>query len=209
MASSVSAGQAQEDDNPSEGLEDVKVPYLDLDSLEAEFDGETLHAESYGDWRSGSTTYVGAAPGRLGRDLFTGVSLLDGTEQSDEDGQPEIVTYLCDGEPGTRDAFGFHLSGEYDGSGVVLTPRDVENAEAIEVVEDVEVKLSLVDGEFLGAANLPDGESVPFLAAEVTGDADIYRATIGPEEEMFAQWIVLPDGRQRGSFIVFATPSPN
>lgn len=189
LSSSASATGAQDyDDNPPENSEDVRVPYLDLDTLEADFEGETLQAESYADWRPGSTTYVGQVIRRSGPDPFAGVSLLDDTAQSDEDGQPELIAYLCDGEPGTREGWGILLSGDFEPGGVTLTP---------ETAEDAEVKLALVDGEFLGAATLPDGETHPFLASETTGDAGVYRATIDPEEETFAHWVVLPDGRQR------------
>lgn len=191
LSSSVSAGEGQEDDpyedEPSVAY--IRIPYLDLDTLEAEFEGETLQAESYADGRPGSTTYVGEVIGRPGPALFAGVSLLDDTDRSDEDGQSGIVAYLCNGEPGALGKLGLHFVGDYDAGGVTLTPKDAE---------DVAMKVALVDGEFLGAVTLPDGESFPFLATEATDDAGIYWTEVDPEEETSVRWVVLPDGRQRG-----------
>jgi hypothetical protein len=198
LSSSVTAGAAQEDDDSPDNREDIRVPYLDLDTLETDFEGETLQAESYADWRPASTTYVGQVVGRSSPDLFAGVSLLADTAQSDEDGQAELVAYLCDGEPGAQDGFGILLSGDFDAGGATLTPETDEDAEGIKPIEDVEIKLALVDGEILGAATLPDGETHPFLAAEATGDAGMYRTELDPEQERFLQWVALPDGRQRG-----------
>lgn len=185
LSGCMGAGEPLEDDesNPIERgvIEDVRIPYLELDTLEAELAGETLQAESYEDLRPGSITYVGEVIGHPYRNLFAGVSLLD-----DDTEQPDIVSYLCDGEVGTRDAFGLYLTGEHDAGGVTLAN------------EDGEVKLALVDGEFLGATTLADEESFPFLATEATGDAGLYWAEIDPEEGTGLLWVVLPDGRQRG-----------
>lgn len=178
------------DDEPDStgGGETIRIPRLHLDSLEAEVAGETLQAISYEDWRSGSTTYVGQVSGRGSDDLFVGVSLLSDDAVQYE----ELVVYLCNGAIGSPRDIGIYLTGDYDAGGVTLTQRGVPAAD-----EDAAVKLALVDGEFLGAVTLADGEQSPFLAAETTGDAGLYRAE-SDEGDLVVQWVVLPDGRQRG-----------
>ena len=195
LAGCLGVGEAQEDNEPNlierRVIEDARIPYLDLDTLESEFEGETLQAESLEGLRSGSTTYVGEAAGQPG--LFIAVSHVEGDpNQTEEEEQlPEIVVYLCDGEIGTQGDISLWLTGEFNETGTTLTHEEVEGTE---------FKLALVDGEFLGVARLPDEEaSIPFVTAEATGDAGLYQAeTEVDEEEMTVRWIVLPDGRQRG-----------
>lgn len=186
------ATQGDEDDEQPEDVGEFRIPQLNLNTLEAEFEDATLQATPYGEWRQESTTYVGEVTGYSG--LFVGVSLLDDdAEQSTEGEQPEIVAYLCDGEVGSTVEVGVYFWDEYDENGVTLS------AESDESNENDEVKVAMVDGEFLGAVTLADEESHPFLATEATGDADLYWAAINPDEGTFIQWVVLPDGRQRGA----------
>ncbi|WP_348612614.1 twin-arginine translocation signal domain-containing protein [Halobaculum rarum] len=190
----LSAGVAQGDDETREndesaqieGDESIRIPQLHLDTLEAEVQGETLQAESYEDWRSESTSYVGQVNGRRSGDLFIGVSLPgNGAEQ-----HSEMVVYLCDGEVGAFAEIGFYMTGEYDDGGVTLTDN------ILSANEDSEVKLALVGGEFLGAVTLANGEQFPFIAVEAAGDAGLYWAQTDDGDMLFL-WIVLPDGRQR------------
>jgi hypothetical protein len=112
-------------------------------------------------------------------------------DETDADEQPDIVAYLCDGEVGAQGDIGLWLTGEFDGTGTTLTGEEAQ---------DGEVSLVLVDGEFLGAARLPNEEErVPFVTSEATGDAGLYQAeTEVDETEVTVRWVVLPDWRQRG-----------
>lgn len=195
LSGSASAVVAQEDaydESPEDG-EEFPIPQLNVDTMTTELEGETLPVVSYEELRPGSTTYVGAVPGRS--DLFVGVSLLDaGAEGPTEADQPDIVAYLCDGTVGSTAEVGVYLWGEYDEAGVTLT------GEAGTRDEDATVELTMGDGEFLGAVTLAGEESHPFLATEATGDAGMYVAAIDldPDEFTSIHWVVLPDGRQRG-----------
>lgn len=199
-ASPVAAQEEGEDDEDDQ-LDDPRVPYLDLETLEAELDGETLRAESFEARRPGSTTYVGEAAGHPG--VFVAVShLAEESDLAEGDEQPDdVVLYICNGEVGARNEVSLWLSGEFDESGTTFTGATEEGD------EDFEVKLAFVDGAFLGTATLPDVEKpVTFVASEATGDAGLY----GTESEALAtngnplpvRWVVLADGRQRGGICV-------
>ncbi|MFP9193044.1 twin-arginine translocation signal domain-containing protein [Natrialbaceae archaeon A-CW1-1] len=166
--------QGDEDEFNPDDFNPFETSELNLETLEAEIPGGTLQAEPL------ENTYVG----EVTDDLFVGVSFTD-----DDTGQPEeIAAYLCDGND-----IAIWLVGEYEVGGVTLAD------------EEDEVKLAMVDGEFLGAASLADEEGVPFLAAEATGDAGLYQAETEVDEvEVTARWIVLSDGRQRGTSICCA-----
>jgi hypothetical protein len=202
-ANAIVAQEDEYEDELPEDIEEFRIPQLNLDTLEAEFEGETLQAVSYEDGRPGSTTYIGEAAGRPG--TFVAVSHLDETAEADEmnnddeadgeDEQSDIVVYLCDGEVGTQGMFELWLTGDFDEDGMTLTNEDVD--------ENSEVKLALVDGEFLGAATLSGEEKpVPFVASGATGGAGLYMAEseayIVDDGPLSIWWVVLADGRQRG-----------
>lgn len=213
LGASGSSVAAQEEDGENdtdegEGLEDVRIPQLHLDTLEAELAGETLQVESSVDSRPGSTTYVGEAAGRPG--LFVAVSHLPGNADRPEgDEQPDVTVYLCDGEVGARTDLSLWIAGAFDDTGMTFTgtldegtlpPADGDDDES------PEVKLALVDGEFLGVATIPGEDPILFVASEATGTAGLYRAdseehTIDGDPGMI-RWIVLADDRQRGSTCV-------
>lgn len=204
-SASPATAQQEEDDEEDEDDQnadrpDFRVPYLDRDTLQAEFEGETLQAESTEERRPGSTTYVGEAADRPG--LFVAVSHRDeDSDEPDEDENPvDIGVYLCDGEVGTRSSIGLWLTGEFDETGTTLSH---------EAVEGVEVKLALVDGDFLGAVVFSDEDGTEevlfqFVATESTGDAGLYGAESelhsANDEPLTLRWVVLSDGRQRGIF---------
>jgi hypothetical protein len=189
-------GEARLDDEPSDddtpgqtnGVDDIRVPRLHLDTLEAEVEGETLRAVSYEDWRPSSATYVGHVSGIRGPDLFVGVSRPGGDAEDDA----ELVVYLCNGEIGGVPTIRIYQTGDYDTSGVTLTEENVSSADG-----HIETKLALVGGTFLGSLSLADGEPFPFIAHEATGDAGLYKAET-EAGDLVAHWIVFPDGRQRG-----------
>ncbi len=163
--------QGDEDEFDPDDFDPFETSELNLETLEAEIPSGTLQAEPL------ENTYVG----EVTDELFVGISFTE-----DDTGQPdEIAAYLCDGNE-----IAIWLVGEYEVGGVTLAG------------EEDEVKLAMVDDEFLGAASLADEESVPFLAAEATGDGGLYQAVAEVDEvEVTARWIVLSDGRQRGTSI--------
>ena len=163
--------QGDEDEFDPDDFDPFETSELNLETLEAEIPSGTLQAEPL------ENTYVG----EVTDELFVGISFTE-----DDTGQPdEIAAYLCDGNE-----IAIWLVGEYEVGCVTL------------VGEEDEVKLAMVDDEFLGAASLADEESVPFLAAEATGDGGLYQAVAEVDEvEVTARWIVLSDGRQRGTSI--------
>ncbi len=200
-ASPVTAQQEEDDeDDPNADRPDFRVPYLDRDILQAEFEGETLQAESVEEGRPGSTTYVGEAADRPG--LFVAVSHADEEpDQPDEDEVPvDLSVYLCDGEVGTKSNIGLWLTGEFDETGTTLSHEEVEG---------VRLKLALVDGVFLGVVTFSGeggGEELlfQFVATEATGDEGLYMAESEEhsvnDEPLTLRWVVLNDGRQRGIF---------
>ena len=181
------AGEDEDDNSdPTEEVESIRIPQLHLDTLEAEVQGETLKAVSYEDWRSGNTSYVGQVSGRRNADLFVGVSLPG----DDAEEYPETVAYLCNGKIGAFADIGIYMTGDYAVGGATFTDN------VLSADEDSEIKLALVDGEFLGAVTLTDGEQFPFISVEATGEAGLYAAAT-EERDLLVLWIVLPDGRQR------------
>lgn len=166
-----------------DGGEEALFPALDMDTLQVEtgVDGELLQAEAV--W-PGSTTFVGEATG--GPNPFVGVALRGGGDQPDE-----IAVYLCGREVEApvreEDWGGLWLTGAFEPGGVTLAD------------EDVEAKVALVDGDIIGAAVGVDEESIVFRATEATDDAGMFFAEVGGETETIVRWIVLPDGRQRGT----------
>lgn len=193
-------GEAQADDdppdddpNPTEHIDDIRVPRLHLDTLEAEIKGETLQAVSYEDWQPNSTTYVGRVCGIRGPDLFVGISRPgDDAEQFESEEDAELVVYLCNGEVGAVPTIRIYQTVEYDSNGVTLTEENVSFADG-----HIEIKLASVGGTFLGSLALADGEPFPFSTHEATGDAGLYKAET-EAGDLLARWVVLPDGRQRG-----------
>lgn len=173
---------------PAKGVDRIRVPQLNLDTLEAEVEGETLQAVSYEDWRSNSTTYVGKVSGIRGPDVFVGISRLDDDAEQD----PELVVYLCNGEVGAVPTIRIYQTGDYDPTGVTLTDKNVPSAN-----EHIEVKLASVGDTFLGSLTLAEGEPHPLVGHEATGDAGLYKAETA-DEDLVVHWVVFPDGRQRG-----------
>ena len=182
------AGEGREDDGSDStgGVESIAIPQLRLDTFETEVLGETLQAVSYEDWRDGNTSYVGQVSGRRNDDLFVGVSLPG----VDAEQYTETVAYLCNGKIGAFADVGMYMTGDYAAGGVTF----IDNV--LSADDDSEVKLALVDGEFLGAVTLPDGEQFPFVSVEATGVAGLY-AAVTEDRDLMVLWIVLPDGRQR------------
>lgn len=188
-----------DEDDPLDDAEDFRIPKLNLDTLEAALNDEILQAESSEESRPGSTTYVGEAAGRPG--LFVAVSHLDEeTTQPEADEQPDdVAVYMCDGEIGARTDLSLWLTGDFDETGMTFTGTVADE----EIDEEATVKLALIDGEFLGVATFPGEDPVAFVASEATGDAGLYSADseehTDNDDPMTIRWIVLPDGRQRGS----------
>lgn len=181
--------ETEDEQDDEDEAEPVRIPQLNLETLEATIGDETLQAESAEESRPGSTTYVGEAAGRPG--LFVAVSHVDEAPDQPDEEQPDVAVYLCNAEVGTESDLGLWLTGDFDETGMTLT---------IEEDQDVEVKVALVDGEFLGVARLPDeAETVPFVTSEATGVAGMYAAESEQAEDAGLRWIVLADGRQRGT----------
>lgn len=144
---------------------------LDLDTLEARFDGTTFHA----------TELAGAHVGAIDEDLFVAVLVGDATE---EEGPRSVRGYVCDREVGVW------LDGEVDGDDVTLSSEDGV----------VQIEGTISGDDVFGTANLGEAEPRLFTAALARGDAGPFRAEASLDGvDRTAGWIVLEDGRQRGS----------
>lgn len=145
------------------------APELDLKTLRADTPAGTVEAE-----RTWENTYVGA----VDEDLYISVSF---SENADTGEPREVTVYLCDGE------IGEYLTGEV-GAGTNTLEGEV-----------FDVELSLVDDAVTGMVIQDGEEPQPFTANKASGDAGLYTAEFTFEgDEYRAQWIVLPDGSQRG-----------
>lgn len=113
--------------------------------------------------------------------LFIGVAV---SEQAANEEEPRtLVVYLCDGQ---------------DVSQWIVEEITVQ--EATLIADGTSVELAIADDRVSGTVTLAGGEPQPFTAALATGDAGLYRAEWNlPGADYVADWIVLADGRQRGS----------
>jgi hypothetical protein len=147
---------------------------LNLETLEAETDFGTLHAERV------AQSYVSS----LGESRAIGIAFLEENNMNSKDG---IGVYLYDGD---------RLA--------VLTSEDKPEGETTlkgsELSDfDATVELTIKDDVVSGTASFLDEEAKSFTANPAPGDAGVYWAD-GTEEEpkVSAGWVVLPDSRQWG-----------
>jgi len=144
---------------------------LDLDTLQARLDQTTLHA----------TEVPGAYVGPVDEELFLAVVVDDA---SGPDEARTVRGYVCNHEVGVW------LHGEVDGDEVTLSSDDGV----------IEIEGTIASGGVFGVARLGEAESKPFAATAATGDAGLYRAQATLDGvDRTAGWVVLEDGRQRGS----------
>lgn len=138
--------------------------------------------------------YVGAVDDQL----FIGVAVAE--PDASEAGPRTVAVYLCD----SRDVSQW-IRGEIAGQEATLD------------ADGTRVDVTLADDTVSGTIALGDGEPQPFSAEAATDNAGLYRVrySLGGVDHNI-DWIVLPDGRQRGpldgkgnDIFIFATPSPN
>lgn len=144
---------------------------LDLDTFEAHLDGATLHA----------TEVPGSYVGPIDDELFVAIVVDDATRSDEE---RTVRGYVCNREVGVW------LDGELKGNEVTLSSDD----------EVIRIKATLGGDNVFGIAHLGEAEPQPFTAMSATGDAGLYRAEAQIDgADRTAGWVVLEDGRQRGS----------
>lgn len=157
---------------------------LDPDTLQATGSEGTYQARAV----------AGAHVGEVTDDLFIAVAVEDGAEAAEaREGQP-VSVYLCDGE------FSQWLRGELDAQGQTVLEEEL----------GAKVRLGLAgDGEIAGIVQVPGARPQPFTATAATGEAGLYRAQqTFAGVEASAGWVVLNDGRQRGSACCECWPPP-
>jgi hypothetical protein len=144
---------------------------LDVDTLEASLDGTTLHASEV------SGAYVGP----ISDELFVAI-VVD--EATGSDGARSVRGYVCNREVGVW------LDGEADGDTVTLASDD----------DVIRIEATVGSDDAFGIARLGEAEPQPFTVASATGNAGLYRAEAQVDgADRIAGWVVLEDGRQRGS----------
>lgn len=113
-------------------------------------------------------------------ELFIGVAVSP--QDANEEAPRTAAVYLCDGETVSQ-----------------WIVEEISGQEATLVAGDTSVDVTLADDSVSGAVASDGEEAQPFTADLATGDAGLYRAkwTLAGVDYQI-DWIVLPDGRQRG-----------
>lgn len=158
--------------------QDALMPELDLDTLEAETEYGTLHAELV------ENSYVGL----VGDGRAIGVTFLDEVGAEDlhelDDG---IVVQLYN-----RENLAIAL-GEVEYAGAVTL--ETEGRSAFEAT----VEFVMEEDFVTGTVTFDDEDSTPFTAYAAVGVGGVYWADGTDEEsEISCDWVILPDGRQWG-----------
>ena len=118
--------------------------------------------------------------GAIDENLFIGIAVSPQAVQNEE--PRTLAVYLCDGQTVSQ-----------------WIIEEITGQEATLTVGDTSVDVIISDNSVSGTVALRDGESQPFTAGLVTGEAGLYRAEwnlAGIDYQI--DWIVLADGRQRG-----------
>ena len=112
--------------------------------------------------------------------LFIGIA---DSEKHSNEGQPRTVAiYLCNSREISQWIF-----------------KEITGQDATLSTEDINVEISITNDSVTGVLDLDNEASKPFTAVLTTGKAGLYRATYFQGGIDFnIDWIVLPDGRQRG-----------
>lgn len=144
---------------------------LDLDTLQARLDQTTLRA----------TEVAGAQVGPIDDELFLAIVVDDATGPG---AARSVRGYVCNLEVGVW------LHGEVDGDEVALSSDD----------DVIRIDGTIAGGGVFGVARLGENEPRPFTVTPASGDAGLYRAQARLDgADRTAGWVVLEDGRQRGS----------
>lgn len=98
-------------------------------------------------------------------------------------GKENVAAYVCDGGRGIAESFG----GRRDGGRVTLTSE-----------RGAELSASIERGESSGTITLPGRPPMRFSAEPARGTAGLYQ--VPRARPVRAAWVVLNDGRQRGTF---------
>jgi hypothetical protein len=160
-------------DGAGAGADDPRVDDLTLDVSSMEFQVPGGILEV----RASPNPYVG----EVTDELFVGVSF-----PGDVGPGEEVTVYLCDDEHGEW------LSGELDAEGALTLEG-----------EETTVELRLADGGVSGTVAWRGGPDLPFTASSAAGEAGLYWAQDTFDDvHHWAGWVVLPDGRQRGVFVL-------
>jgi hypothetical protein len=148
---------------------DADIPELDLETLVAETPTLTLQAQAW------ENSFVG----ELTEELLVGIAL----DSSDALNAREIRVYLCDSQEIVS-----RMTGELEDGRATLTD------------DTAVIELTVTESEISGTVELFGEAGESFSASPATGDAGVFVATdIVDEGEIWGGWIVLHDGRQRGS----------
>ena len=175
-------GEENPDQIVSQGNEEILEDFepfdtaeLDLETREAQLGDQIVTAEPW------DNTWVGEVTDAW----FIGIMVADAYGSDPR----EVTVYLCDNERGIV------LNGEL--------PADEDTTTLSN--DEAEVELTLIDDEITGTVSINGQDPEPFDADAATDDAGVYVATTEVEEvEVAARWIVLADGRQRGTSICCA-----
>lgn len=150
---------------------------LDLNTLQAETEFGTLHAQRVDD------SFVSP----LDEGQAVGIASLDDVGAEVDGLDDGIVVYLYD-----REDFSIMI-GEVDEEGTVT----LESEELSDFDSTAEIELE--DGAVSGNVTIRDEAPAPFTANEATGVGGVYWATGSDgETDLRADWVVLPDERQWG-----------
>lgn len=168
-----------DDGERDESADEIEIPELDLETMEAETPDGALQAQR------ADNSYVGEIDeGRVIGVAFT--SEVDIAEDPYDD--EEIIVRLYDRQESAV------FRGDIDEDGAAsLESFDGSDFEAT-------VDLVMEDDVVTGSVTFGDGEPVSFTAEAATGDAGLYWVENDDEnaEILSVDWVVLPDGRQWG-----------
>jgi hypothetical protein len=162
-------------DEIPEDFEPFDTPELDLETREAQLGEQVVTAEPW------DNTWVG----EVTDSWFIGITVADAYGSDPR----ETTVYLCDNDRGIV------LNGEF--------PADEDTTSLSN--DEAEVELTLIDDEITGTVSINGQDPESFDAEAATDDAGVYvAATEVDEVEVAARWIVLADGRQRGTSVCCA-----
>ena len=145
-------------------------------------DDERLDLDAMEFEHQGETVPIESVPnafvGEVTEELFIAVARPEGDGPYDED---SVVVYLCDDQDV---AVWFTAEAPADGELTIGYPG-------------ARVEMTLADDETTGTAEVAGEDSESFSAVPAAGEAGLYWAV---QDDFAGGWIVLEDGRQRGSW---------
>jgi hypothetical protein len=152
-----------------DSTDEADIPELNLGTLIAQTPTLTLQAQAWDN----------AFIGEVTDELFVGIS-LDSVDAADA---REIRVYLCDSQEIMS-----RMTGE------------LEDGQATLADDTAVIELTVSESEITGTVEIHGEAGGTFSATPAAGDAGVYIATDTVDDgDLWGGWIVLHDGRQRGS----------